>query len=386
MEKSVKIVRVWATPVRPPADYHAPASWLSESLVANPMSIYPQYKERRSSWGTRWGHEVLVRIETDDGLIGIGGTAPAAARMIVEGHLAHLLVGEDPANIERLWDQMYRSSLPYGRKGLPIMAISAIDIGLWDLLGKRRGLPVYQLLGGKVRDRLPVYVTGNAVSWYRTFGFHRFKLAMPYGPADGRAGVKGNVALVESVRAEVGAEADIMLDCYMAWDLEFALRMVEAVRPYNVRWVEECLSPDDYEGYAELTRRAEGTAIATGEHEYTRWGFAELINRRCCHIAQPDLSWCGGISEAQRIAALASANGVPVIPHAGGLQPWGIHWLVAQAAMPPAEYVVVASPEDGEMRSLFPYLHGVPQPVDGHITPSDEPGLGVKLDPAWLDE
>ena len=153
-----------------------------------------------------------------------------------------------------------------------------------------------------------------------------------------------------------------MLDCYMAWDVEFTLRMAEALRPARPRWIEECLPPDDYEGYAEITRKVEGMAVATGEHEYTRWGFGELLSRRCCHIVQPDLSWCGGISEARKIAALAGAHGVPVIPHAGGLQPWGIHWLAAQATMPWAEYVVIANRSDGALRPLFPFLRGVPQP------------------------
>ena len=150
--------------------------------------------------------------------------------------------------------------------------------------------------------------------------------------------------------------------------------------------LKRCLPPDDYEGYAELRRRVQGMAVATGEHEYTRWGFAELLSRKCCHIIQPDLAWCGGISEARRIAALASAHGVPVIPHAGGLQPWGIHWLAAQAPIPWAEYVVVANSVDGELRPLYPFMRGIPQPRDGFITPSDLPGVGIEVDPEWLDE
>ena len=381
----MKITRVWATPVCPPAGYDAPASWLSESLVANPMSIYPAYKDRRSSWGTRWGHEVLIRVETDEGLVGIGGTAPAPAAMIVEGHFAHLLQGQDPANVGRLWDQMFRASLPYGRKGLPIMAISAVDIALWDLLGKARGVPVYELLGGKLQERLPVYATGNEVAWYQQFGFTSFKLAMPHGPIDGKAGIDRNIALVERTRELVGPGAEIMLDCYMAWDLEYSLRMADALRAYSPRWIEECLPPDDYEGYATLTRKVRDMAVATGEHEYTRWGFGELLDRRCCHIIQPDLAWCGGISEAVKIAALASARGVQVIPHAGGLQPWGIHWLAAQATVPWAEYVVIASAVDGELRPLYPFFRGVPQPVDGFLSPPDRPGLGIEVDEDWLE-
>lgn len=381
----MRITRVTATPIRPPQPQ--PPSWLSESVVANPMSIYPRYKERRSSWGARWGPEVLVRITTDEGLEGIGGNAPAPARALIEEHLAHLLVGEDPFSVELLWDQMFRASLPYGRKGLPIMAISAIDIALWDLIGKATGEPLWRLLGGKTREAIPVYATGNDVGFYHQLGFRGFKLAMPYGPADGWAGMKQNLALVERARELVGPDSEIMLDCYMAWNVEYTVRMAKLLEPYRVRWIEECLPPDDYEGYAELTARIQSTAIATGEHEYTRWGFKELIARRCCHILQPDLVWAGGITEARKIAAIASAWGLDVIPHAGGLQPWAVHFIAAQVNCPLAEWVVIGNPGEADpVRSLYPYLRGVPLPEQGFIRPADAPGIGVEADPAWLGE
>lgn len=382
----MKISRVRATLIRPTAQAAAPASWMSESEVASPMSIYPRYKQRRSSWWPRWP-DVLIRVDTDEGLTGIGGIAPAPVRPIVEDHFAYLLAGDDPTDIERLWDQMYRASLDYGRKGLAIMAISAVDIALWDLLGKVRNEPVYHLLGGRVHEGVPVYVTGNDVAWHRELGFTRYKLAIPYGPADGWQGCKGNVAMVEAAREAAGPDADIMLDCYMAWDVEYTLQMADLLRPYRVRWMEECLLPDDYNGYAELTRRVEGTVIATGEHEYTRWGFHELLSRHCCHIIQPDLEWAGGITEMRRIAVLASAWNVPVIPHAGGLQPWAIHWMVTQPSVPLGEYVVALSREDGDaLHPWYPCLRGVPQPDGGYIRPTDVPGLGVEPDPAWLEE
>ncbi|MGH2533132.1 MAG: enolase C-terminal domain-like protein [Thermomicrobiales bacterium] len=381
----MRITRVTATPIRPAEA--RPASWLSESLVANPMSIYPEYRERRSSWGARWGAEVLVRIETDDGLVGIGGNAPAPAKPMIEQHFANLLAGQDPFAVEKLWDQMFRSSLPYGRKGLPIMAISAVDVALWDLIGKATGQPLWRLLGGKVRDRLPTYSTGNDVARYQALGFRAFKLAMPHGPADGWEGMKGNVALVEQTRATVGPDAEIMLDCYMAWNVEYTVRMAHLLEPYRVRWIEECLPPDDYDGYAHLTRTIQTTTVATGEHEYTRYGFKELIGRGCCHILQPDLAWVGGITEARKVAAMASAWGLDVIPHAGGLQPWAIHFIASQPNTPWAECVVIGNEgEDDPVRSLYPYLNGVPLPRDGYISPSDEPGVGVTVNPAWLEE
>ena len=376
------IAEVTATPIR--RDDDRPRSWLSESLVANPMSLYPQYKARRSSWGPRWGSDVLVRVTTDDGIEGIGGTAPAAAQPIVEEHFRHLLIGRDPFDIERLWDQMFRASLPYGRKGLPIMALSALDIALWDIVGKATGQPVWRLLGGATKDAIPVYSTGNDVGFFKRLGFQAFKLAMPHGPADGWDGMKRNVELVERSREIVGPDGEIMLDCYMAWNIDYTLRMVRMLEPLRIRWIEECLPPDDYEGYAELTAKSP-IPVATGEHEYTRWGYKELIARRCCHVLQPDLAWVGGISEARKIAAMASAWGLDVIPHAGGLHPWGLHLIMSQVNCPMAEWVVIGNPgEEDPIRPLFPFFDGASIPVDGTIRPSDAPGIGVSLKEGWL--
>ena len=381
----MRITQVTATPIR--VAKAQSASWLSESLVANPMSIYPAYRDRRSSWGPQWGAEVLVRIETDEGIEGVGATAPGPAKLLIEQHFAKLLVGQDPFAIELLWDQLFRSSLPYGRKGLPIMAISAVDVALWDIVGKTTGQPVWRLLGGKIRDRLPVYSTGNDVERYHTLGFRGFKLAMPYGPADGWDGMKANIELVEQTRDVVGPDADIMLDCYMAWNVEYTVRMAHLLEPHRIRWIEECLPPDDYDGYAHLTRTIGSTTIATGEHEYTRWGFKELIARGCCHILQPDLAWVGGITEARKIASMASAWGLDVIPHAGGLQPWALHLIASQPNTPLAECVVIGNQgEDDPVRSLYPYLSGVPMPENGFIAPSDNAGVGVTVVPEWLDE
>lgn len=379
----MRITDVTVTPIR--RDEAKPKSWLSESLVANPMSIYPDYKAKRSSWNAQWGPELLVRVVTDEGIEGIGCSVPGGARDIIENHFHHLLLGQDPFDTEKLWDQMFRSSLPYGRKGLPIMAISGVDIALWDIVGKATGQPVWRLLGGATKEAIPVYSTGNDVAFYKALGFKGFKLAMPHGPADGWAGMKQNVALIEQTREIVGLESDIMLDCYMAWNVDYALRMIRLIEPYQIRWVEECLPPDDYEGYAELTAKSL-VPIATGEHEYTRWGYKELIGRRCCHILQPDLAWVGGITEAKKIAAMASAWGLDVIPHGGGLHPWGVHFIMSEVACPLAEWVVIGNQgEANPIRPLYPYLDGAPVPVDGTIRPSNAPGIGVTVNPDWLE-
>src|SRR3954447_15065381 len=229
---TMKITGITVQPIK--VDTDRPKSWLSQTLIANPMSVYEDYKPQRELWTAAWGPDLLVRIQTDEDLEGIGATVPAGAKPIIEAHFRNLLVGQSPFDVEKLRDQMFRSSLPYGRKGLPIMAISAVDVALWDIVGKATGQPIWRLLGGKIRDRLPVYSTGNDVERYHALGFRGFKLAMPHGPADGWDGMKANIELVEQTRDIVGPDADIMLDCYMAWNVEYTVRMAYLLEPYRI--------------------------------------------------------------------------------------------------------------------------------------------------------
>lgn len=371
----MRIREVRATPFRSSEPGRAP-SWLSETVIANPMSIYPRYAPRRSLWTARFP-SMLVRVETDDGVVGLGSTVGGrAAAAIVNEHFAELLKGEDPSDIERLWDVMWRASLPYGRRGLPVMAISGVDEALWDVLGRAAGVPVYRLLGGACRDDLPIYQTTNdRQDWAELEGFG-VKLAIPYGPADGREGLQGNLALVRECRRTIGEGKDIMLDCFMAWDVEYTRRMVDLVEPLGVRWVEEPLAPDDYRGYERLGAMDSPVSVATGEHEYTRYGFATLIGTGGVTILQPDVAWVGGISEARRICHLASAYHLQVIPHAGGLQAGALHLMKSQVNTPAAEWVRTYDRAAGRPR---PALEGVPDPVGGRISPSEEPGLGLRI-------
>ncbi len=371
----MRITKVTATPFRP-ADTRRPPSWLSESRIANPMSIYPAYAARRSSWTARFP-ATLVRVGTDDGLEGIGtAIGGRASADIINSHFGSLLQGQDPMDIERLWDQMWRASLPYGRRGLPVMAISGVDEALWDLLGKAAGEPVYRLLGGSCRDDLHVYQTTNdPADWAELEGVG-VKLAMPHGPADGRPGMLANVALIRACREAIGPERDVMLDCYMAWDVEYTRRMVHLVEELGVRWVEEPLPPDDYHGYERLSRLDSPVAIATGEHEYSRWGFTTLIGTGGVTVLQPDVGWVGGISEARRICQLASCYHLMVVPHAGALQAAALHLMRSQVNTPLAEWVRTWDRAAGRPAPVF---EGLPEPVSGRIAPSEEPGLGVRI-------
>jgi len=378
----VRITRVSAVPFgssEPPA---AQGSWLSESRIANPMSIYPEHAAKRSSWTARFA-AVLVRVATDEGVDGIatatGGRATAA---IVNDHFAQLLAGEDPADIERLWDQMWRASLPYGRRGLPVMAISGVDQALWDLLGKASGEPVYRLLGGACRQDMATYHTTNdRADWASAEGVG-VKVAMPYGPADGREGMAANVELVAECRRTVGPGKEIMLDCFMAWDVDYTRRMVAALAGLDVRWVEEPLPPDDYRGYERLGRSDLPVAVATGEHEHTRFGFATLIGTGGVDILQPDVDWAGGISETRRICQLASAYHLSVVPHAGGLQPGALHLMKSQVNTPLAE--VARTLDRGAGPSRAP-ITGTPTPVGGRIAPSERPGLGIEISDTFVE-
>jgi L-rhamnonate dehydratase len=338
------------------------------------MSVHPKFYAQRSSWFGPGQAGVVVEVTTDEGVVGYGqGGGGPLAKEIIENHLTRFLIGEDPFNVELLWDQMYRGTLPYGGKGVAIHAISGVDLALWDAIGKAKQEPVWRLIGGKTKDRIPAYLTGNDTERYKALGFTRNKLAIPHGPIDGWEGMKKNVELIAKTREILGSDGDIMLDCYMAWDVEYTLRMAELIEPYRVRWIEEVLPPEDYDGFAELRQKVRGTAIATGEHVYTRWGQLELLKRRAVDILQPDIHWVGGITEMKRVIALASAFNVPVIPHAGGTSAGGLAVIASSMACPMAECFVDADPDAPKL-----WL-GLPEPEAGYIVPPEKPGLGVEL-------
>src|SRR5580704_6772467 len=197
-------VRIVQTRLKRPLPSYTPApgSWSTGGVeVANPMSIYSEYKATRSLWNPDPGKfdGFTVEISTDKGLKGYGSGGPGGGA-VIEQHLIKLLLGENPFNIERIWDILYRSTMPYGQAGIAINAISGIDLALWDLVGNALGVPVYELLGGESKPRIPAYCTGNDIEQHTKFGYKRLKLAMAYGPADGHEGQKKNVELVKKTR------------------------------------------------------------------------------------------------------------------------------------------------------------------------------------------
>jgi L-rhamnonate dehydratase len=362
------------------ADYHDQqgAHWIDDH-IATPMSRYPEYRQSRRSFGINVLGTLVVEIEAADGTVGFAvttGGEPAA--FIVEKHLARFLEGRDPSQVEKIWDQMYFSTQYYGRKGLVVNAISGVDLALWDLLGKLRGEPVYQLLGGAVRDELVFYATGARPDLAKQMGFIGGKLPLHHGPAEGEEGFARNIAMLADMRAKVGPDFWLMLDCWMSLDLNYSIKLAQRAQEHGLKWIEEALSPDDYWGYAELKRNApKGMLVTTGEHEATRWGFRMLLEMGCCDIIQPDVGWCGGMTELQKIAALADSRGVMVIPH--GSSVYSYHFVITRHNSPFAEFLMMAPAADRVVPMFHPQLIGEPVPVNGRLKLADSPGFGVEL-------
>jgi L-alanine-DL-glutamate epimerase-like enolase superfamily enzyme len=377
----IKTVRAFVIDSRTAGgDYFAQEEghWVTDSRVASPMSLYPQYRTALKSWGADAIGSVLVEVETEDGLVGLAtsiGGEPAC--YIIEKHFRRFLVGSDPRDITRIWDQMYRASSPYGRKGLVVSAIGAVDLALWDLLGKLRNEPVYKLIGGAVRDELVAYCTGPRPALYKEFGFFGAKVPLPFGPAEGRAGLKSNVEFLASHREAVGPEFPLMVDCFMSLDVDYARELARAVKGLDLYWFEEALHADDSEGYRELKAAAPWVRWATGEHEYTRYGFRDLIKDRAIDVLQPDVMHVGGLTEVLRIAAMAAAYDIPVSPHCGGS--YSYHFSITQPHSPFVEYFNASPGGDRIGPVLGPMFLGEPLPEGGRITLSNDPGWGLEL-------
>lgn len=373
----VRLVKT--TPKKPAPEYQpAPGSWSTGGVeVANPMSIYPEYKPMRSlfmSDDPAIG-AFTVEVSTDKGVKGYGHGGPGGGA-IVEKHLTKLMIGKDPFDIERNWDILWRSTMYYGRAGAVVHAISGVDLALWDLVGNATGMPVYRLLGGETKPRLPAYCTGNDVEQHLQYGFKRLKLAIPYGPADGREGMKKNVELVKRTRSLLGPDGDIMLDCWMSWTERYTIEMAEMFEPYKVYWMEECLQPHDYTGFGRLNAAIKSTRIVTGEHEYTRYGFRYLLEHNSAAIWQPDVNWCGGMTELRRIGALAATYDIPVIPHGGGLGE-AAHFVMASTNAPWAEMFMPAPGGPKKVYDLWEERYQLTKGPEGiYMRPHDLPGFG----------
>ena len=364
------------------ADYHDQASnhWIDDH-ISTPMAKYPEHRASRQSFGLNVLGTLVVEIEADNGVVGFAvSTGGEPAAWIVERHLSRFLLGANTEDIELIWDQMFLSTLFYGRKGVVLNAISCVDLALWDLLGQLRGEPVYHLLGGAVRDELVFYATGARPDIAQQFGFIGGKLPLHHGPSEGDEGMQKNIALLAEMRSRTGNDFWLMYDCWMSLDLDYALRLAQAASAFNLKWIEEALLPDDYWGYAELHKKIpSGMLVTTGEHEATRWGFRMLLEMECADILQPDVGWCGGITELVKISAMADAKGVMVVPH--GSSVYSYHFSITRHNSPFSEFLMMAPQADVIVPMFSPLLLDEPVPTNGRMKLPDRPGFGVRLNP-----
>ncbi len=345
--------------------------------------------EKSDAMGSFRFHEWLIcEVETDEGTIGIGNAAlaPQLVKKTIDTYLAPLVVGEDPFDFSYIWEKMYRRTHAWGRRGLGMVAISAVDIALWDILGKLTNKPVFKLLGGRTKEKIPVYASKlysqpiknlqQEAENFKKQGFTMFKMRFGWGPKDGSEGMKKNIQLVEAVREVIGYNTDLMLECYMGWNLDYAKRMIPKLVKYNPRWLEEPVIADDINGYKELNNM-NAIPISGGEHEFNLFGFKQLLDLNALSYIQYDNNRVGGFTIAQKINALAEAYQVPVIPHAGQMHNY--HLTMSNFNCPIAEYFPVNDVEVGN--ELFYYIFkGDPSPKDGYINLDDNiPGLGLSL-------
>ncbi|MCK8787842.1 mandelate racemase/muconate lactonizing enzyme family protein [Roseomonas sp. NAR14] len=336
----------------------------------------------------------LVEIATDAGITGWGECyGPAAVnKAIIETQYRGRVIGRDPFDVEVVWEDLYNRIKDYGLSGMTITALSGIDIALWDIIGRAVGRPIHKLIGGAHRTEVQAYATGlyfidldnlvgEAVEEAREYaeqGFRAIKMKIGLGDP------KLDLARVKAVREAIGPDVKLAVDANHCFTVPQAIRLGRMLEPLDILWFEEPISPEDHDGYVEVSRALD-MAVAGGENDFTRWGFRDVIARKAMDIVQPDVCAAGGISECRKIAALASAHGVECVPHA-----WGsaiglaatVQFLAALPDTPPAfrpispmlEFEQTPNPLRDDLAREPIRQHG------GIVRVPDGPGLGIEVD------
>jgi len=369
------------------------ASWLRATIPAERAHVSDF--GRNDSFNT-----CLVEIDTDAGLTGLGEAKVgvgnlghyAAVVSLIQAEFAPVLLGRDPRDISAIWELLYSGSRAHyavrtgrtfpvlGRRGITVSALSGIDIALWDLLGKSVGQPLWRLLGGRLRERVPAYASGGwareegigkQLLGYVERGYHAVKMRVGLMDRD----VDDSASRVLAARRALGPAIALMVDAHGTWSVREAQRFARKVEGADLAWLEEPVSPDNVVGQAEV-RASTDIPIAAGESEQTRFAFRDLLAARAVDVCQPDVAIAGGITETLRIAALAAAHGATVAPHLWGsaiLLGAGLHLATAVPCVTTVEYV------RGENPLLTELVEEPFELKDGAVTVSDRPGLGLTL-------
>jgi len=335
--------------------------------ITDVRAIQPLGENSPPDWRTSLG-QILIALDTDCGITGYGvGGGGLAGIHVVRTVLRDLLLGRNPEEISQLWNEMYQATLAFGRKGIAVMAISGVDLALWDLRGKSEKLPIVSLLGGIPGQKIPTYHTVwdhrdlSSATEYAGYKLHLGKVAAPV-----RQDVM--ISAIEQARAQIGSDRLLMVDAWMKWDVDSTIAISKNIAAYQIEWIEEPLSPDDLAGYAILKEKS-AVPIAGGEHEFTSAAFGPLISQKLHSIFQPDVCWCGGLTELIKIYTMAKEARLRVCPHRG-CEIWALHAIAALDPHPLAE----------TGRPWMTWVKGQPEIQNGTIELSDRPGFGLTFD------
>ena len=374
---SVADIRTWNVNLNPRA---MPTLGFAKGEIPSQTTPKNAHVDWRGPFAAQAG-ALIVEITTDKGLKGYGlGGGGLAGAMIIDKHLQHFVLGRDPFDVEDIWNHLYHVTSIYGRRGLVIYALSGIELALVDLCGKILDAPVYSLFTEMPLLQIPAYATGADVGYYAENGFTACKLPLRNGLAEGEDGFKQNLEMIHTARDAIGSNVELMTDIYLRWDVDYTLRFANETTHLNLKWIEEPIPLDDYAGMARLVKEVDPTWIVSGEHEFTRYGFRELLRWKAADMIQPDVSWAGGFTECLRIAREAADQHIPTWLHQAGT-PWGLH-LTACLPMPCMAETFGPSRNDVE-NELYRLLR--PSPRDGFFTVNDAPGFGVDIDEGLLD-
>lgn len=369
-------------------------SYVLQYRLDEELGYSQQYYDRRTAH--------LIEVVTDEGVRGYGeafggGNVALANKTIVEQVIGPLIRGMDPLDREVIWHKVYNLLRDHGQKGMPLQSLSGVDIALWDIAGKSQGQPLYKLLGGAFRDRIPAYGYGMMLQRVPDLanrfaeesrkitagGFKAIKMKIGLGP-------RQDVKLVEAVRKAVGPEIQLMVDANHCYTAREAIPLGRELERLDVFWFEEPVAPEDYQGYRDLCLALDMN-IAGGEAEFTRWGFRQLIEGRCVDVLQPETCGLGGITEYQKVLALAHSHFVPVVNHVWGSAvavAMNLHLLAALPDLPggahPVQPMLEYDTTPNRFREeLLKEPLGVLKQVkqnDGWVGLPKGPGLGIEID------
>lgn len=348
--------------------------------VTDVQAVYPKWRRPvpHEAWQAHFW-QIVVRVTTDVGVVGYGyGGGGQPAVHVINCHLQQFLIGrtiDSVGDIAVAWDALYRASIPYGRGGLAQMALSGVDLALWDALARAECCPVHRLIGPRTKGRLHAYATSDDVELVSRYGYTAMKLLHRWRAEPDFDIIVERVAAARSV---LGPTTQIMVDCYMSWSVKVAARMAELLAPYEPFWFEDVATPEHLAEIAELRPRIKPVLLAGGEHDYTTAAFAEISRHGALDIWQPDVTWAGGITGTLRIIEIARVHGVPVVLHRGG-EPWGLHLIVASDCFNLAETM-----PDRWKKPREELWQNEPKVEAGIIEPNDDPGFGVRLNEGLL--